>query len=303
MSSRYLQLQFLVLVLAFTAVLGRLISLPAPQLVLWRTALAAIIMLCWLTLSRRAPLSMGRKNALKALFIGVILGLHWITFFGSIQLSNISVCLAGMASTSLFTAFSEPLINRQRPCWKEVGLGLMIVPGLALVAGSSWNHSAGLLCALASAFFASLFPVLNRKLTLQGMQPQTITLYEMVAASATCLIVACIFNPHSLPQWPKPSDWLWLIILSAICTVWAFSFHIHLLRYFTAFTSNLAINFEPIYGILLAALIFHEYDELSPLFYLGALCIIGANILHIFIGRTTDQTPIQSGSGELPLGK
>jgi drug/metabolite transporter (DMT)-like permease len=298
MPSRYLQLQFLVFVLAFTAILGRLITLPAPLLVLWRTALAAIIMVAWLAISRRAPLSMTRANTLKALGIGVILGLHWITFFGSIQLANISVCLAGMASTSFFTALSEPLIDRRKPCWKEILLGLMIIPGLALVVGSSWDHAAGLGCALISAFFASLFPVMNRKLILSGLAPQTITLYEMIAASATCLITIICMGGINITQLPAPSDWFWLLVLSAVCTVWAFSFHIHLLRYFKAFTANLAFNFEPIYGILLAALIFHEYNELNPMFYIGALCIIVANILHVFIGK---QTP-EAASGEFPTG-
>lgn len=297
MSSRYLQLQFLVLVLAFTAILGRLITLPAPLLVLWRTALAAATMIGWLAISKRAPLSMNSKNTLKALGVGVILGLHWITFFGSIQLSNISVCLAGMASTSFFTALSEPLLDRRKPCWKEILLGLMIIPGLALVAGSSWDHAAGLGCALASAFLASLFPVLNRKLTLSGLAPQTITLYELIAASATCLITITLIGDLTITQLPTTSDWLWLLILSGVCTVWAFSFHIHLLRHFSAFASNLAINFEPVYGILLAALIFHEYHELNSMFYLGALCIIAANILHVFIGK---QNP-ESAPGELPI--
>jgi drug/metabolite transporter (DMT)-like permease len=115
MSSRYLQLQFLVFVLAFTAILGRLISLPSPLLVLWRTVLAAIIIIAWLAISKRAPLSMTRANTFKALGIGVILGLHWMTFFGSIQHPNIYVCLAGMASISFFTALSEPLIDRRKP--------------------------------------------------------------------------------------------------------------------------------------------------------------------------------------------
>ncbi|MGB0776132.1 MAG: EamA family transporter, partial [Akkermansiaceae bacterium] len=168
MSRPYFQLHFLVLILAFTAVLGRLIELPAPVMVMWRTGLAAGIMALWLALSKRAPLRISNQDTVKALLVGIILGLHWITFFGSIQLSNISVCLAGMASTSFFTALTEPLIERRRPCIKEVLLGLMIIPGLAMVAGASWEHSTGLGCALVSALLASIFPVLNRKLTLRG---------------------------------------------------------------------------------------------------------------------------------------
>jgi len=294
----YLQLQFLVLVLAFTAVLGRLITLPAPLLVMWRTALAAVLMIAWLLLSRRAPVLMPRSDVYKALGIGVILGLHWMTFFGSIQLSNISVCLAGMASLSFFTALSEPLINRCKPARSEILLGLMVIPGLSLIAGSNWDHALGLGVGIVSAILASLFPVLNRKLTLRGIAPQTLTAYELIGAAATCLLASCFIPGISITELPTLSDWGWLLILSGICTVWAFSFHIHLLKQFTAFTANLAFNFEPVYGILLAAICFHEYQELSPTFYIGALFIISAAIIHAMISKTKHPT---TAPGEPPL--
>lgn len=265
--------------------LGRLIELPAPVMVMWRTGLAAGIMALWLALSKRAPLRISNQDTVKALLVGIILGLHWITFFGSIQLSNISVCLAGMASTSFFTALTEPLIERRRPCIKEVLLGLMIIPGLAMVAGASWEHSTGLGCALVSALLASIFPVLNRKLTLRGLAPQTLTLYELIGACVVCAIVIQATGIGSVTQAPSGMDWLWIGILSGVCTVWAFSFNIHLLKKFTAFTANLAINFEPVHGILLAALIFKEYHELTPLFYAGAALIILSNLLHVILNR------------------
>jgi drug/metabolite transporter (DMT)-like permease len=288
-----------VLVLAFTAILGRLISLPAPQLVFWRTALAATILGAWLLLSRKAPLKTTRSNTLKAYGVGMIIGLHWMTFFGSIQLSNISVCLAGMASTSFFTALSEPLINRRRACWREILLGLLVIPGLVLVAKASWELATGLGSALISAFLASLFPVLNRKLTLSGIAPETLTLHELIAACTTCLLA--IFLMGAPLTTPSLNDWFWLLILSGVCTVWAFTFHIHLLHHFTAFTTNLAINFEPIYGILLAAVLFKEYHELTPMFYIGALCIVAANILHLFIGKKQQLRGAQSSSQQPPI--
>lgn len=294
----YFQLQFLVLVLAFTAVLGRLITLPAPLLVMWRTGLAAALMLVWLLVSKRAPVRIPRSDILKTLGIGVILGLHWMAFFGSIQLSNISVCLAGMASVSFFTSLSEPLINRCKPDRNEVLLGLMVIPGLSLVAGSTWDHALGLAVGIIAALLASLFPVLNRKLTLRGIAPQTLTVYELMGAAATCLIASCFIPGISITELPTPSDWGWLLLLSGVCTVWAFSFHIHLLKQFTAFTANLAFNFEPVYGILLAALCFQEYHDLSPTFYIGALFIIVAAIVHALISKTNHSA---TAPGEPPL--
>jgi len=297
MNRPYFQLQFLILVFAFTSTLGRLITLPAPLLVFWRTALAAIIMVLWLIISKRAPVAMSRRNTVRALGVGIILGLHWMTFFGSIQLSNISICLAGMASTSFFTSMTEPFFEKRRPHLSELLLGLMVIPGLLIIAGASWNHALGLGCALLSALFASIFPVLNRRFALDGIAPQTLTLYEMIGAAVTCLIFSTVAGSSFSSHLPTQSDGLWLAILVVICTVWAFSFHIKLLRRFTAFTSNLAMNFEPIYGILLAAAIFQEYKELNSLFYLGASFIIAANIIHALINKKS-QSP-DSAAGEL----
>jgi drug/metabolite transporter (DMT)-like permease len=300
MKRPYLQLQFLIFVFAFTSILGRLITLPAPLLVLWRTALAAIIIALWLAASKRAPIRMQKSDTLRALGVGVILGLHWITFFGSIQLSNISICLAGMASTSFFTSITEPLFEKRRPQLSELLLGLMVIPGLFIIAGASWNHAMGLGCALISAFFASLFPVFNRKFALGGIAPQTLTLYEMIGAAITCLVFSTVTGTSAISHLPTPSDWIWLILLATICTTWAFSFHIKLLEKFSAFTSNLAMNFEPVYGILLAAAIFQEYKELNPLFYLGATFIIAANIIHALINKNNPHP--NSAPGELPIG-
>ncbi|MBT8037958.1 MAG: DMT family transporter [Verrucomicrobiae bacterium] len=285
MNRPYLQLQLLILVFAFTSILGRLITLPAPLLVLWRTALAAVIMFIWLAISKRAPIAMNKGRVLRALGVGVILGLHWMTFFGSIQLANISICLAGLASTSFFTSLTEPLFEKRRLRLGELLLGVMVIPGLLMIAGASWNHAMGLGCALLSALFASIFPVINRKFALDGIAPQSLTLYEMIGAAVTCLVVSTAFGLPWASQLPTPTDGLWLAILVVVCTAWAFSFHIHLLRKFTAFTSNLVMNFEPVYGILLAAMIFREHKELTPLFYLGASLIIVANIIHALIHK------------------
>ncbi|MCP5538062.1 MAG: DMT family transporter [Akkermansiaceae bacterium] len=299
MKRPYLQLQFLILILAFTAILGRMITLPAPILVLWRVGLSAIIMLAWLAVSRRAPIRVNRAFIVRAMGVGIILGIHWITFFGAIKLANISICLAGMASTSFFTSITEPMFNRRNPRLSELIIGLMVIPGLLLIAGASWDHALGLGCALLSALLASLIPVLNRKFALEGVAPQTLTLYEMLGAVIICFIFTTSTGMPVLTQLPSGMDWVWIGLLSAVCTVWAFSFHIRLLEKFTAFASNLALNFEPVYGILLAAVIFHEYEELNPLFYFGAAFILAANVIHALIGKD-DEHP-HAAPGELPL--
>lgn len=300
--NRYsIQLQLLVIVVAFTAILGRLIELPAPILVLWRTSLSAIIMFAWLNITKQASLTVARDQAWKGIGVGVILGLHWITFFGSIQLANISVCLAGLASISFFTSLTEPLLEKKRPRIREVLLGIMVIPGLLLIAGASWHHITGFVCALVSAFLAALFPVLNRRFALKGIAPQTLTFYEMIGAAATCLLASIIYQPQAITHLPSTDDWLWLGLLAGVCTVWAFSTHIKLLKHFNAFTTNLAFNFEPVYGILLASLIFGEHTELNSLFYLGAGFIIAANLIHSFLSKKSKRVEI--GPGEIPVDR
>jgi drug/metabolite transporter (DMT)-like permease len=289
MSRPYLQLHLLVLILAFTAILGKLIGLPAPALVLWRTGLAALGLLLWQALRKNISLKIStpdtRSDIFKALGTGIILGAHWMAFFGGIQLSNVSVCLAGMATTSFFTALTEPIIDRRRLNWSELALGVMVIPGLLLIVGFNLHHWLGLACALVSAFLASLFPVLNRRFALRGIAPEALTFHEMIGAFATCALVFPCFGFPPAALMPSAGDFLWLLILAGLCTVFAFSFHIYLLRHFTAFTTNLAVNFEPVYGILLAALIFREHQELHPAFYLGTLTILAANMLHVMIIR------------------
>lgn len=289
-----LQLHLLVVLLASTAVLGRLISLPAPMLVAWRTLLAAIGSAILLSLIRRQSLRVTRRQLGTLLGIGAILGVHWICFFGAIQLANISIALAGMASISLFTAFTEPLLEKRPIRPLEVGLGVLVIAGIALVAGFERGHWLGLGVALISAFLAAIFPVLNRRVVnTSGLETQTMVTWEMLGAHLTVLISLPVFTGHLADPMAayrglfdlKGLDWLWLLVLAWVCTVFAHGFHIHLLRRLSAYTANLAINFEPVYGIIAAALLFGEYKDLHPGFYAGTLTILAANVLHAIIPR------------------
>lgn len=260
-------------------------TLEAPSLVFWRTFIAAAVMGGWLALRRPSQLCLGLRATTKVLGIGFIVGLHWICFFASIELSNVSVALAAFATTSFFTALTEPLINRRRVRPYELLLGLFAVLGIVLIAGTEQAHLAGLAVGIVGAMLAATFPVLNHRLVNRGLSSRSLMVYEMAGAS----IIAAVFIglvPDSRFQVPVAGDWPPLLTLALLCTVFAHTLHIHLLRRLTPFTTNLAINFEPVYGILLAAAIFHEYEDLGPGFYLGSLTIVAANIIQPVIART-----------------
>lgn len=281
---RYLQLHLLVALLAITAILGRLITLSATGLVAWRTFLAALGALLLAGLVFRRPVLPPWSLWLKMIGVGLIVGLHWMCFFGAIKIANISICLAGMATTSFFTAFTAPLVERRRVRPLEVLLGLLVVLGIILIAGFERGKLLGLGVALLGAMLAAVFPVFNQHLVRRDrMDPLVMVGWEMVGACLACLACLPLLDGPGayagLCRW-QGLDWLWLLLLAWVCTVFAHAFHIHLLRHVSAYTGNLAMNFEPIYGILAAALLFGEHHELHPGFYLGATTILMANILH-----------------------
>ncbi len=285
----FLQLHLLVVVFASTTILGHLISLGAPSLVIWRTAIAAIggALLVGLVFRRSVLPPRGAIPGL--LGVGAIVGVHWMAMFGAIRLANVSICLAGLATISFFTAFTEPWLEKRRIRPFEVLLGLLVVSGIVLVAGFERDRLPGLFLALLSALLAAVFPVLNRRIVRrQGMDPLVMVVWEMVGA---CLISLAVLpwleGPGAflrLADW-RGFDGLWIVVLALFCTVFAHAAHIALLRHISAYSSNLAINFEPVYGILAAALLFGEHRQLHPGFFAGTATIFAANLLHPWILR------------------
>lgn len=282
----YLLLHFIVMIWGVTAILGLLISLPSLELVFYRTLIAAVgvAMVAFL---RKKDLRVSIPELLKILGVGVLISLHWIFFFWSARVSTASVCLAGMATTSLWTAFVEPLINRTKIKWYEVALGLMVISGLLVIFQFESGYWLGLSMALISALLSALFSVFNGRLTMRH-SPYQITFYEMGAASLFALLFLPIyaeFLTDGRPiQWAwKGNDWFWMLILSGVCTVYAFSVSVELMKRLSVFTLNLTINLEPVYGIVLAVLVFGEKEKMTPQFYLGTLIILISVLIYPMI--------------------
>jgi drug/metabolite transporter (DMT)-like permease len=266
----YLLLHFIVLIWGVTSILGLLISLPSLELVFYRTLLAAIGVAVLMGI-RKESLRVAPLDLLKIVGVGVLISLHWIFFFWSAKVSTASVCLAGMATTSLWTSFLDPLINKKRIKPFEVALGLLVISGLLVIFQFENGYWLGLFMALAAAFLSALFSILNGRLTFR-YSPYQITFYEMAAASLVALLFLPLYSyiDGSAIQWDwKGMDWFWLLILAGICTVYAFSVSVELMKRLPVFSINLTINLEPVYGILLAVLIFGEKEKMTQEFYLG----------------------------------
>ena len=283
----YLKLHFIVLIWGFTAILGLLISIPAVEIVFYRTLIASST-LALILYFRKFNFRIGGKQVLKILGTGVLIAAHWILFFAAARVSTASVCLAGMATCSLWTSFLEPLLNRKKVKAFEVVLGLIVISGLYVIFRFEFNHALGLFMALVSAALAALFSVINGKLT-QRHNPYMITFYEMLGACIGTVaffpIYKTYYSPEGLNLIPTSMDWLWLAILAIICTVYAFSVSVELMKRVTAFVVNLTVNLEPVYGIILAVIIFGEKEEMKPGFYLGTFIILLSVLAYPVINR------------------
>jgi drug/metabolite transporter (DMT)-like permease len=276
----YLHLHFIVLIYGFTGILGKLIALPAHFLVFYRL-LFTIPVLYIIILLRKESLKIDKKTLLKYLGIGVIIGLHWLTFFHSIKVSNVSVALSCFASSSLFAGILEPLLYRKPIRKLEVLCSVVVLLTLCVMLGFEIKYWQGALYGVLAAFLAALFTVLNKQLS-DTKALITMSLYEMVGALIPIIVVVGISVEmlRATPLLPIMTDLWWLLLLATICTAYPFVATIKLLRSLTAFNVALAVNFEPIYSIILAYFIFGESERMTPIFYIGLCVVFGVVFLY-----------------------
>ena len=277
----FIQLHIAVLLAGLTGILGKLITLNEGLLVWYRLLLTAIAL--WiLALVRRQSVRISLPDVWRIFGVGAIAALHWVSFYGSIKYSNVSVGLLCFSAIGFFTALIEPLLFRHRVDWVELLLGLLVIAGICFVFQVDPHYKTGILIGLLSSLLGSLFPVLNKRL-LQRIPPETVTLYELSGGFlflSILLPVYLYFVPAA--HWlPGPGDWGWLLVLSLACTVLAFNLSMSALQKISAFTVNLSYNLEPVYGILLAFVVFREDKHLNGSFYIGFVLIILSIVLQM----------------------
>ncbi len=272
----YLQLHFIVLIWGFTAILGLYIHVSSLALVFYRTLIASslLVFVLWAT---GKSFSVPRRELWKILGTGVLIALHWILFFGSAKVSNASVCLAGMTTATLWTGLLEPIWMRRRVSKLEIALGCVIIFGLYVIFQFEFDHVLGLGMAVGSAFLGTLFSLANADL-IKKHDHWVITFYEMVGAWVTAVAFIGFYMAYSpdyvFPIVPTWQDWLCLFLLGGICTVYAYSIGVKLMKKFTPFAINLTVNLEPVYGIILAYFLFGKSETMHTGFYIGTSIIL-----------------------------
>ena len=273
----YLELHIAVFLFGFTAILGELIQLSALVMVWWRVLITSLSLLLIVRL-RSFFASLSALAIRRFAGIGVLVAVHWVAFYGAIKLANASIALVAMATTSLFTSVIEPIFLRTRVKGYEVFLGLLIIPGMALIVHNiDLSLLAGLWTGLFAALLAALFATLN-KMWIRGADEKGVTLLELGSAWLfLCLVLPVVMLTQDEPPafWPpSPLDWLYLLLLALLCTTLAYVLALRSLRYLSAFASNLSVNMEPVYGIILAWIILDNHKDLSPGFYWGVVVIL-----------------------------
>ena len=276
----WLQIHFCVLLWGFTAILGKLITLPALPLVWWRM-LIVVAALALLPRVWRGVRAMPLRTRWAYAGIGALVALHWLTFYGAIKLSNASVAATCIAFATPMTALVEPLLTRQRFQPRDLLLGVASLPGIWLVVGGvPAGMHAGIVAGVVSALFVALFGTLNKRMV-DGGDALTVTALELGAGTLTLTLLAPVM-PLLVPAFAGPllvlptgMDAFWLVLLALACTLFPFALCLIALRHLSAFTAQLSVNLEPIYAIVLAAILFGEQQELGGKFYAGVAIILG----------------------------
>ena len=274
MKKAFLQLHLAVFLAGFTAVLGKLILLNEGLLVWYRLLITVLVLGIWMYCKNQLQ-HIAVKDRLKIAGVGLIIALHWVTFYGSVKYANVSVALVCFSATGFFTALLEPFLLRKKMVWRELGLGLIAISGIYVIFDFHPQYKLGIFFGLISSIGSAIFPILNKQLLLR-FTPKVLTLYELGGGFLLLSLLLPVYliqfpAAYYLPSW---ADLGWLLILAIVCTVFAFDLQLRALQKISAFTANLTYNLEPVYGILLAFVFFGENNSLHPGFYMGLLLIL-----------------------------
>ncbi|MBG7613149.1 DMT family transporter [Polaribacter sp. BAL334] len=289
----YLLLHLIVFIWGFTAILGALITLEAIPLVFFRMGLAVIFIVLFFLYKKKSFL-LDTNGIIKFLITGIIIAIHWIFFFKAIKVSNVSVALVTMSTGAFFTSLIEPLFFRRRIKLLEIVLGLLVIGGLYIIFNFETQYQLGIIYALISSFLGALFAVFNG-LFVKKYDANSISLYQLFFGTVFVAIYLYFSNGFTPTFFEIPKmDWVYLAILSSVCTAFAFITSVKVMKYLSPYTVMLTINLEPIYAIILALLIFGEKEKMNPAFYFGALIVFGVVLANgIIKNRTAIKQKIQ----------
>lgn len=292
-----LKLHLLVFLFGFTGILGKLVSIPALDMVLYRTLIGASG-IAMVILYRKGTFHVSRSDFFRLLITGAVVGIHWLTFFLSARVSNVSVSLVGFATASVWTALLEPLVKRYPLRYIEILFGLVVLGGLYIIFAFDSNYALGLTLGVVSGLTCAIFSVIN-SIMVKRLEAHTITIYEMTGAAMLVTIFIPVYayftGEHpGIPVLPAGWDWLWILLLGGLCTVYAYAAAVELMKRISVFFFQLTLNLEPIYGIIMAVLVFGDSERMDFNFYLGTFIILCSVLIYPIIKRRFTASPTSS---------
>ncbi len=286
----YIQMHLSILLWGATAVLGRGIELNEGLLVWYRIIITTLSLGAYIMFTG-ISFKVSRTTLLKLTGIGVLLMIHWLFFYGAIKYSNVSITLSVFSSTTLFTALIEPVITAKKFNRMELVYSLMAMAGIGIIFYTdSNNYTTGIILALLAAFMGAFFNILNKDVV-KEVSSEVVSFYEILAGLLSLTLILPFYISYFKPEklLPNTTDWILLAILAIACTHVTLILSLNALKHLSAFTLNLSINLEPVYGIALAFLVFHENKALNTEFFIGAGIIMLSVVLHsVFAHKSKD---------------
>jgi drug/metabolite transporter (DMT)-like permease len=292
-STDYFKLHFIVFLWGFSAILGKLTTIPAVEMVFFRSILAAAGMAIVIT-STKGNFRVTGNQILKLFLIGSIVALHWMAFFGSARVSNVSVSLVGFATNSLWAAVLEPWFNNTKMKKYELLLGCIVLVGLYIIFSFDFQYRLGLALGILAGFTSALFSVFNSKMV-KDLPARTITFYEMIGVFLSIAAFLPFYQYYLaennvLQLSPSMMDWVYIALLAGVCSVYAYTVAVELMKRISVFMIQLTLNLEPVYGIIMAVIIFGQSEKMTLNFYIGTLIILGAVVAYPLVKKRFGRT-------------
>lgn len=296
MRKAYLQMHISILLWGFTGIFGKAIEMNAIMIVWYRMIISAVALIPFMVKHKQFILP-DKKRLASIIITGFVVCLHWLTFYASIKASNVSIALSCFASVSLFSALLEPLFYRKKINKQNIILALFVLVGIYIIFAFQQLYAMGIVLALISALLGALFTILN-KIFVSNDEPAPVTFIELISGFVFLSVLLPIILPAFNVSFQVPSniDWVWLLLLSVVCTSVAFTLSLEALKKVSAFTMNLSVNLEPLYSIVLAIILFKENELLNNGFYIGAVIVISSVFIHSLMQyRVRDKSVTEQG--------
>ncbi len=288
MRRAYIQLHISVLLWGFTGIFGRAIELREVVLV-WYRLLITVVVLLAINFFNKKVKRLSSKEILRIGFVGFLVALHWVLFYGAIKYSNVSVGVSCLSTLAVFTTIFESLMTKSRINFAELMLGVMAMVGMYFIFTFQELYRTGIILGIISAIVASIFTILNSRLS-KEYDSETITVYELGSGLFCLTLFMPVYIYFAQPEvlFPDSKDWVLLILFGVVCTVIPYNLSLKALKRLSAYTINLSNNLEPVYGIALAFLLFHEQKELTGGFYIGISMIMLSVIVYMILKHRHD---------------